>query len=130
MAVVGTGIDVVDVARMRRALSGGAVGARMKRRVFTEDEVRYCESRGRKAAESYAARFAAKEAVMKALGYRARLGFAWPDIEIVRTKEGKPTIVLHGRTRAKARRLGAGDVHVSITHIDRVAIAHAVVEGS
>jgi holo-[acyl-carrier protein] synthase len=102
------------------------VGERLKRRVFTQKEREYCDSRGWRAAHSYAARFAAKEAVKKALG--AQFGFAWPDIEIVRTLAGAPRIVLHGRTKAKAERLGAGDIHISLTHIDQVAVAHASIE--
>ena len=126
MAIVGSGTDMVDVMRIRRLLANGPVGERLKRRVFTPDERAYCDSRGGKAALSYAARFAAKEAVKKALG--TRFGFAWPDIEVVRTSKGKPRIVLHGRTKAKAERLGAGDIHLSITHVDHIAVAHAVIE--
>ena len=130
MGLVGVGIDMVDVSRMRHALGAGAVGERMKHRVFTPEERAYCEGRGSRAAYSYAARFAAKEAVKKALGGRTRFGFAWPDIEVVRSPTGVPSIVLHGRTKAKAERMGVGvgDIHLSITHVDQIAVAHAVVE--
>ena len=126
MAIVGVGTDMVDVMRIRRVLESGALGERMKRRVFTPKERAYCDSRGGKAVLSYAARFAAKEAVKKALG--TRFGFAWPDIEVIRTSRGKPRIVLHGRTKEKAESLGAGDIHLSITHVDHIAVAHAVIE--
>jgi holo-[acyl-carrier protein] synthase len=126
MAIVGIGVDIVDVARMKHVLGSGNVGERLKRRVFTPKERAYCDGRGAQAAESYAARFAAKEAVKKALG--ARMGFAWPDIEVVRTPSGAPRIVLHGRTKAKAERIGAREIHVSITHIAQVAVAHATIE--
>jgi holo-[acyl-carrier protein] synthase len=102
------------------------VGERMKRRVFTPDEREYCDSRGTRAAYSYAARFAAKEAVKKALG--THFGFAWPDIEIIRTSTGAPRIVLHGRTKAKAESMGVGEIHISLTHVDQVAVAHASIE--
>jgi holo-[acyl-carrier protein] synthase len=126
MAIVGVGVDMVDVTRIRRVLSSGPLGERLKRRVFTPKERAYCDSRGTKAALSYAARFAAKEAVKKALG--THFGFAWPDIEVVRTPKGKPRIVLHGRTKEKAESMGAGDIHLSITHVDHMAVAHAVIE--
>jgi holo-[acyl-carrier protein] synthase len=126
MALVGVGVDIVDVPRMRHVLESGPVGERLKRRVFTQNEREYCDSRGGRAAYSYAARFAAKEAVKKALG--AHFGFAWPDIEIVRTPTGSPRIVLHGRTKEKAESMGAGDIHISLTHVDHVAVAHASIE--
>jgi holo-[acyl-carrier protein] synthase len=113
---------------MRRALAGGAIGERLKRRIFTAKERAYCDSRGSRAAESYAARFAAKDAVMRAIGVRTPLGFAWPDIEVVRTSTGKPTVVLHGPMKAKAKSLGAGSVQLSLTHAGNLAVAHAVVE--
>ena len=128
MAIVGVGIDVVDVERMRRALGSGAAGERFKRRVFTPDERAYCEGRGTLAAQSYAARFAAKEAVQKALGATATFAFAWPEIEVVRSPSGAPRIVLHGRTRARAASMGASAVHLSLAHLEHVAVAHAVVE--
>jgi holo-[acyl-carrier protein] synthase len=128
MAIVGEGVDMVDVSRMKHALGSGRVGERLKRRVFTADERAYCEGRGQRAVYSYAARFAAKEAVKKALGGRTRFGFAWPDIEVVRTATGAPRIILHGRTKAKAERFGARRIQLSITHIDQLAIAHAVLE--
>ena len=128
MAIVGVGIDLVDVARMKQALDSGTLGERFKRRVFTDDERAYCEARGLQAAQSYAARFAAKEAVKKALGARARFGFAWPEIEVVRLSSGAPQIVLHGRTKAMAESMGASVIHLSLSHIEDVAVAHAVVE--
>jgi len=127
MAIVGVGVDIVDVARMKHALSSG-VGERFKRRVFTAEERAYCESRGVQAAQSYAARFAAKEAVKKALGGRARFGFAWPEIEVVRLPSGAPRIRLHGRMKARADSMGAREIHLSLSHIEQVAVAHAVAE--
>ena len=129
MALVGVGVDIVEVSRIRHALdAGNNLGERFKRRVFTDDERRYCDSRGTRAVLSYAARFAAKEAVKKALGGHTRFGFAWPEIEVIRLPSGKPRIVLHGRTKEKAESMGVGEIHLSLTHIDQVAVAHAVVE--
>ena len=129
MAILGVGVDVVEVERVRRVISRGTVGRRFKRRVFTAAERDYCEARSR-SWQSYAARFAAKEAVMKALGLEGRWGFPWPEIEIVSTASGSPRVVLHGRVAARARRLHAGRVHVSLSHAHEVAVANAVVEAS
>lgn len=128
MAIVGVGIDIVDVGRMKRVLGAGSRGERFKRRVFTDEERAYCEGRAARAAESYAARFAAKEAVKKALGSPARFGFAWPDIEVIRLASGAPRIVLHGRTKAKAQSMGASVIHLSLSHVETFAVAQAVVE--
>jgi holo-[acyl-carrier protein] synthase len=130
MGIVGIGVDIVDVARMARALDAGTTGERFKRRVFTAEERAYCEGRGAHAAESYAARFAAKEAVQKALGGPGKFGFAWPEIEIVRSPSGAPRVVLHGRVKARAETLGASAVHLSLAHAAQAAVAHAVVERS
>jgi holo-[acyl-carrier protein] synthase len=130
MAIVGIGIDIVDVGRMKQALDSGSLGERFKRRVFTDEERAYCEGRGVQAAQSYAVRFAAKEAVKKALGAPGRFGFAWPDIEVVRLASGAPQIVLHGRTKAKAESMGALVIHLSLSHVQDVAVAQAVVEGA
>src|SRR5439155_722436 len=86
--IVAIGVDVCDVARIRRALEG-PTGARFRARVFTAAEQAYCEARGRARFASYAARFAAKEAAMKALGTGWSAGVSWQDFEVVRA-DGEP----------------------------------------
>ncbi len=127
MAVVGIGTDVVRVERVARAIGHPERGGRFLARVFTEGERRDCEARGR-AAEGFAARFAAKEAVMKALGASGPWGFAWGEIEVVRVASGAPQVRLSGGAAERARRLGVGRLHVSISHERDVAIAFALAE--
>src|SRR5437867_8820024 len=103
--IVGLGVDVCDVARIRRALEGRA-GGRFQARVFTAAEQAYCEARRRGRFASYAARFAAKEAAMKALGTGWAEGVGWRDFEVVRARGGPPRLVLHGRAAALARPRG------------------------
>jgi holo-[acyl-carrier protein] synthase len=126
MDLVGIGIDAVSIARMRRAADASDRGTRFRARVFTERERRTCESR-RDPAECFAARFAAKEAVMKALGADG-IAFAFRDIEVLRGETGAPSIHLHGRVAERARELGAGRIHVSLTHAEPLALASVVVE--
>lgn len=128
MAVLGTGIDAVAIERMRRATAATAQGLRFRARVFTEAERAVCEAR-RDPSECFAARFAAKEAVMKALGAEG-IAFAFRDIEVQRTKSGAPSIVLHGRVAERARELGVRTIHVSLTHAEPMAMALVIVEGA
>jgi holo-[acyl-carrier protein] synthase len=127
--IVGTGIDVIEVERIERALNRPQTGARFRSRVFTEREVAYCESRGRPRFQSYAARFAAKEAAMKAMGTGWNRNVGWSEIEVVRERGKAPTIVLHGKTAAFARRRNISIFHLSLTHTVRDAIAHVIAEG-
>jgi len=120
--ILGTGIDIIDVDRIRAALDHPRTGERFRARVFTPDEIAYC-SRRRNAHESYAARFAAKEAMMKALG-RA---FAWREIEVARAS-GPPTILLHGRASERAAALGIRRIHLSLSHTATMAIASVIAE--
>src|SRR5882762_3925689 len=113
--IVGLGVDVCDVARIRRALEG-RIGARFRARVFTRAEQAYCEARRRGRFASYAARFAAKEAAMKALGTGWAQGVGWRDFEVVRARSGPPRIVLHGRAAVLARRRGMARWLLALTH--------------
>lgn len=128
MPIVGTGIDVAEIARVRAALDEPQTGARFKARVFTAGEQAYCDARGPGQYESYAARFAAKEATMKALGigWGAQLG--WLDIEVVREPDGRPTIQLHGKGADAAAAAGVARVHLSVTHTKDLAVAQVVLE--
>jgi len=122
--IAGIGVDACEVDRIRRVLAAPH-GARFRARVFTDAEQAYCESRGRGRVESYAARFAAKEAVMKALGTGAR-GVAWREIEVLPNRRGKPLVYLHGSARERAARIGLDGLDVSLSHSRRYAVAFVV----
>ena len=126
--IVGTGIDVIEVARIERALTRPRTGERFRARVYTEAEIAYCEGRGRPRYQSYAGRFAAKEAAMKAMGTGWNRNVGWSEIEVVRQRGQAPTIALHGKTAAFARRKKIARFHLSITHSADQAIAHVIAE--
>ena len=115
------GVDLIEIDRIRRALERYPG---FKERCFTEAERAYCDSR-KNPAQSYAGRFAGKEAVGKALGFGVARAFAWRDVEIV--GRPKPAVQLHGRLAAWADRLGAGEIDLSMTHSRELASAVAVV---
>ena len=127
--IVGTGIDVIEVARIEQALTRASSGTRFRARVFTDGEVRYCEARGRPRYQSYAARFAAKEAAMKAMGTGWNRNVGWREIEVVRERGKAPTIALSGKAAQYARKKGITRFHLSITHSAMEAIAHVIAEG-
>jgi len=118
----GIGVDVVSVPRMAEILV--RQGERFVRRVFTEAERAYCGSRARPA-EHYAVRFAAKEAVLKALGVPA--GLSWPEMEVVEDG-GAPRMMLHGKASLAARARRAYRFHLSLSHSAQTAIAMVVAE--
>ncbi|HEX9123150.1 MAG TPA: holo-ACP synthase [Actinomycetota bacterium] len=120
MEIVGLGVDICEIERMERAL---ARHPRMRERVFTPEERAYCDSKARPA-ESYAGRFAAREAVIKALGgYR---GKGWQDISVSRHPSGAPSIVLAGNAKRRADQLGITRVMITFTHERTNAVAFAV----
>ena len=112
------GIDIIKVSRIRDSLA--RFGRRFPRRVLTDAEDRYVRDRP----ETFAGRWAAKEAVSKVLGLGVR-GIGWRDIEIERLPTGQPTVRLHGRAAARAEQLGMGRIAVSITHESEYAVAIA-----
>ena len=116
------GIDLIEIARIRRALDRYPG---FKDRCFTPAEQAYCDSR-KNPAESYAGRFAGKEAVGKALGFGVARAFAWTDIEIV--GRPKPSVRLEGRVARWAESRGAGAIDLSMTHSRELASAVAVVD--
>jgi len=120
--VIRVGIDLIEIERVRRSLERYE---RFRERCFTEAERAYCDSRPNPA-ESYAGRFAGKEAVGKALGFGVARAFAWKDIEIV--GRPKPAVRLSGRVAAWAQRIGAGEVDLSMTHSRELAQAVAIVD--
>jgi holo-[acyl-carrier protein] synthase len=128
MAIIGTGVDIIEVERVELALTREVTGVRFRQRVFTEREVAYCESRGRPRYQSYAARFAAKEAAMKAMGTGWNRNVGWSEIEVVRERGHAPTITLHGKAAEFARRRNIARFHLSITHTATQAMAQVIAE--
>lgn len=124
--ILGIGVDIVSVGRIRVALERTRTGERFRTRVFTPEEVAYCRER-HNAHESYAARFAAKEATMKALGRGYGEGLAWRDIEVTRTT-GAPAVRLAGGALARAQGLGVSRLHLSLSHAGDLAIAYVIAE--
>jgi holo-[acyl-carrier protein] synthase len=125
--IVGIGVDLAEVDRIREALERAATGERFRSRVFTPGEQAYCERRRRKF-ESYAARFAAKEAMMKALGRGWSREVSWTEIEVTRERGGRPRIQLHGRTAAYAEKLGIRRISLALTHTADTAMAEVIAE--
>jgi holo-[acyl-carrier protein] synthase len=123
--IVGSGIDLTEIGRIQQSMD--RYGGRFLDRVYTAAEQAYC-LRKRKAAESFAARFAAKEAGAKALGTGISQGVNWLEIEVVREPGGRPTIRFHGRAAEIAARLGAVHAALSITHTTTLAMASVVLE--
>ena len=123
--IVGTGIDITEVPRIQRALE--RYGERFLNRVFTAEEARYCNSKPN-AAERLAARFAAKEAGMKAIGTGWRGGITWKDMEVVRRPGQRPELRYSGRAAEMAAALGCKRVHLSLSHTGEQAIAYVILE--
>jgi holo-[acyl-carrier protein] synthase len=124
--IVGMGIDIAEVPRMRAAIDRH--GDRFLNRVFTPAEIAYCQ-RHKNCHERFAARFAAKEAAMKALGTGWRRGVTWRDFEVFNASSGKPGMRLSGQALEICRRLGGHNVLLSITHTAEYAMAQVIVEG-
>jgi len=123
--IVGTGIDIAEVGRIEQSIQ--RFGRRFVERVFTPDEIRYCESKANKA-ERYAGRFAAKEAAMKAIGTGWNRGVTWHDVEVQRVPGSRPTIAFHNKAAEFFRSLGAVRAHLSITHTKDSAMAQVILE--
>jgi holo-[acyl-carrier protein] synthase len=123
--IVGTGIDIAEVPRIREAIERH--GERFLKRIFTEGEIEYCESKANRV-ERYAARFAAKEAGMKAIGTGWNHGVRWRDLEVARQPGGRPTLLLHGKAAEFAAKLGATNVALSLTHTAEQAFAQVILE--
>ena len=123
MGVRGIGVDLVKIPRMREVISRW--DERFLRRVFTEQEIDYCRAR-RDPAPHFAARFAAKEAGMKALGTGLRLGVKWRELEVRRERDQAPTLELHGRTREIGLARGGRRMLLALTHDGDYALAQAM----
>ena len=125
--IVGTGIDLCEVDRIRKAVDS-AHGERLVERVFTAREIAYARKKA-SPYERFAARFAAKEAGMKALGTGWRGGVTWHDFEVANLASGKPTLVLHGRAAEIAEGMGVRNIALSMTHTSEQAMAMVILEG-
>jgi holo-[acyl-carrier protein] synthase len=123
--IVGTGIDLAEVPRIAETLE--RFGERFLRRVFTEGERRYCDSKANRV-ERYAARFAAKEAAMKAIGTGWNHGVAFRDIEVCRQPGGRPTLAFHGKAAEFSAKLGTARISLSLSHTAQYAIAQVILE--
>ena len=125
--IIGTGVDLCEVNRIVKAMEAPH-GRRLVERVFTPAEIAYAERKANKH-ERFAARFAAKEAAMKALGTGWTGGLAWRDLEVVNLRSGRPTLRFHGKAEEIAARLGVKNVSLSLTHTESMAMAMVILEG-
>src|ERR1700676_5367754 len=121
--IIGTGIDIAEVPRIQQAIE--RFGDRFLQRICTAGEMRYGDSKANRA-ERYAARFAAKEAAMKALGTGWNHGVRWRDCEVMRLPGGRPTITFHGTAAEVAARLGVKNAALSLSHTAEQAIAQVI----
>ena len=122
MEIIGVGLDATEIERVADMIE--RYGDRFLRRVFTEGEIAYCQGK-RDFASSYAARFAAKEAVMKALGTGHSHGVFWTGIEVVR-RHGPPRIAFHGGAAERFKAMGGTSSLLTLTHSRELAIAHVM----
>lgn len=121
--IVGVGCDIIEIERIARAIKRES----FIQRVFTAKEAAYCQSRGQQAAASFAARFAAKEAVLKALGTGLREG-SLQEIAVANDALGKPLVQLSGHFAALSRQLGVKNIQISLSHSRDFAVAHVIME--
>ena len=124
--IVGTGVDLAEVPRIRASIE--RFGTKFTDRIYTPAEIAYVEAKANKF-ERYAARFAAKEAGMKAIGTGWRMGVRWKDFEVANLPTGKPTLRFHGVAAEFANRLRVRNVSLSITHTAEFGMAHVILEG-
>jgi holo-[acyl-carrier protein] synthase len=124
--LIGTGVDLIEVERIAHSIE--RFGERFLRRVYTDHEIAYC-SRKRVSAESFAARFAAKEAGAKALGTGISRGVTWNEFQVARNPGGRPVLELRGRAALLATNLGVRAISLSLTHTASLAMATVVMEG-
>ncbi|HUI55536.1 MAG TPA: holo-[acyl-carrier-protein] synthase [Bryobacteraceae bacterium] len=123
--IVGTGVDLAEVPRIRASIE--RYGSRFLDRVYTPAEIAYVERKANRY-ERYAARFAAKEAGMKAIGTGWRHGVRWRDFEVANLASGKPTLRFHGVAARVVEKLGVRNVALSITHTAELGMAHVILE--
>jgi len=123
--IISIGTDIVEVYRIRKTIERTP---RFRERVFTKKERDYCESKGASAAQSFAGRFAAKEAFLKALktGWRGKI--TWHDMEISNDSDGVPTFTISGEAKALLKNLDVNHIHLSISHTNEHATAQVIFE--
>lgn len=126
MHIIGIGTDITECLRIANMIERH--GELFICRVYTDIEISYCSTR-KAATQHYAGRWAAKEAVLKALGTGWRRGISWRDVEVANLPSGAPTIVLHAGARDVADSLGIAQMHISISHARSHAVAYAIAEG-
>jgi holo-[acyl-carrier protein] synthase len=119
------GVDIIEIDRIKRSLEDLES---FRNRVFTDNEIKYCEMRNKAKYESYAARFAAKEAVLKALGTGLAGGTELKQVEVMNDEKGKPFVILTKRALELFNALGAKGIDISISHCSSYAVAYAVIE--
>jgi holo-[acyl-carrier protein] synthase len=123
--IIGTGVDIVEIARLRKVVE--RLKDRFIHRVFTTEEQQFCNQH-RDPAPHYAARFAAKEAMFKALGTGWAKGVTWQDVEVLRQQQEAPTLILHGEAQRLSISMGATKMHLSLSHSEESAIAMVILE--
>ena len=123
--IVGTGVDLAEVPRIEASIQ--RFGRKFIERIYTPAEIAYVERKANRF-ERYAARFAAKEAGMKAIGTGWRRGVRWQDFEVANLPSGKPTLRFHGVAAEFARKLGVKNISLSLTHTKEYGMAHVILE--
>jgi holo-[acyl-carrier protein] synthase len=123
--IIGTGVDIVEIARFRKVVE--RLKDRFILRVFTAAEQQFCNAR-RDPIPHFAARFAAKEALFKALGTGWAKGVTWLDVEVLRERQDAPTMTLHGEALRYSETMGAQKVHLSLSHSEQLAVAMVILE--
>lgn len=122
--ILGIGTDIIEVGRIARLLSQQK---RFKERIFTRREIEYCDHKANNA-QNYAARFAVKEALLKAIGTGWREGVAFQEIEVKNNRKGKPELVLSGAVKKVTEAMGVTNIQVSISHLKDLAIGIVILE--
>jgi holo-[acyl-carrier protein] synthase len=124
--IIGTGVDVVEITRFRKVME--RLKDRFIQKLFTAGEQQFCLGH-RDPVPHFAARFAAKEALFKALGTGWARGVTWLDVEVLRERQGAPALLLHGEAEKLSTGKGAHKVHLSLSHTDNWAVATVILEG-
>jgi holo-[acyl-carrier protein] synthase len=124
--IFGIGIDIIEVVRIEKQIE--AESNSFIKKIFTNNEIEYCETKIKNKAQNYAARFAAKEAFFKALGTGWRDGLSWKDVEIENDELGKPKILLSGKSKTYIQENSISTIHVSLSHIREIAVAVVILE--
>jgi holo-[acyl-carrier protein] synthase len=125
--IIGTGIDIIEIPRVEGVIERW--GERFLRRIYNKVERAYCEKKGPSKYRSYAARFAAKEAFLKALGTGLSQGFAWQDCWVVSEPSGKPGLEVSANAKKRMEKLGASRCTLSLSHSKDLAVAMVILEG-